>query len=288
MLRSKIILFALLGTLIPGSFALAQRPAERGRIIPNVAGIDQDEGQRLIGEFRQQRLQGDFVFLFALENIPRRGQKTHYEGIIWGTWNELGPLNRVVLWEPGHEDKPVMQIIAQSGPEPAVWIWQPDKDPYPLPKEDYFDPLLPNNHYSAFDLLMPFIYWEESLYEGSRRVKGRAAHQFIMWPTEAIRAARPDFGAAFIALDANYNALLRADLMNDMGDAIRTVEIQSFKEVDGQYIIKEIDLTDEASRDKSRFRVRAAAVNQQLSAETFDPGLIEWIPDTRVIPFKGI
>lgn len=265
-----------------------QRPALRGRGPQDVAKINQEEGEKLIAQFRGQRLKGDYVFLFDLKNLPRRGEVSTYEGIIWGTWNEQGPLSRVILWKPGEESKPLLQVIAQGGRDPRVWVWEPEKDVREMPNSEFFDPLLPNNHYSAFDLLMPYIFWDDYVYEGSKRVKGRPAHEFLVWSPEAVREAKPEFGGAYLALDASYNALLKAELLSDTGESIKTIEIQDFKQIDGQYIIKYIDLMDEATRDKSRFLVTGAAVNQDIDPETFDPSMIEWIPDTTKIPFKGV
>ncbi|WOO43375.1 outer membrane lipoprotein-sorting protein [Rubellicoccus peritrichatus] len=268
--------------------ANGQGPSKQRPTVPKVDQIDQEEGAKLIEKFRLQRLRGDYVFHFDLENIPRRGKKSIYEGIIWGTWNDKGPLSRAIIWSPGKPNEPLMQIIAQGGAKPEVWLWEPGKDVRALEPKEFFEPLLPNNHYSAFDLLMPFVFWDKYQYEGSKRVKGRPAHQFVMWPSDSIREARPDLGAAFIALDANYNALVKAELLDESGDEIQTIEVQSFKEVDDQYIIKQIDLLEEVTRDKSRFIVRGAAVNQKLDPKTFDPKQIKSIPDTRKIPFKGV
>ncbi len=289
MFRTPISILLLCLMASSASTLSAAKPGAMGRGPEDVTKINQEEGERLIGEFRQQRLRGDYVFLFDLENIPHRGKRSTYEGIIWGTWNEKGPLSRTVIWEPGKKErKPLLQIIAQGGPEPHVWIWEPGKEVRELPSEEYFNPLLPGNDYSAFDLLMPYIFWENYVYEGSRQVLGRPAHQFLVWPPEEIRAAKPEIGAAFVALDAGYNALVKAELLDDTGDEIKTLAIRSFKKVDDQYIIKQIDITDEISRDNTRFLVRGAAVGQDLQNETFDPKLIEWIPDTTKIPFKGV
>ena len=59
--------------------------------------IDPVEGERRMVNFRRQRLDGDYCFHFELEHLPRRGESVRYYGTMWGSWNELGPLNRIEL-----------------------------------------------------------------------------------------------------------------------------------------------------------------------------------------------
>jgi hypothetical protein len=60
-----------------------------------------------------------------------------------------------------------------------------------------------------------------------------------------------------------------------MLDALKEVatrfEVESFKKVQGQYIVKRITLGETSSGERTRFRVLAAAVGLQLPAAVFDP-----------------
>jgi len=282
-LLTCLLALGLLTSILPG------RPAEAGRFDSKVDPIDAAKGEAILKAFRQQRLKGDYVFYFDLVNLPRRGEKSTYEGILWGTWVPEGPLTRAVIWEPGKERAPFLQLLALGGTRPRVWIWEAKTDERrELSEKELFEPLLPNNNYSAFDLLMPFAYWDDYRYEGSRRIKGQATHEFLMLPPEAIKKAQPEIGGARIALDTNFNSLVRAKLLNPQGEDLQTIEILNFVKIDDQYIVKQIDLMDEATRDKSRFKVIGAAVGQELDPKIFNPKFIKYIPDTREIPFKGV
>lgn len=268
--------------------ALGQGLAKQGRGVPKVKQLNEEQAKEVIEKFRGQRLKGDFVFFFELVNLPNRGEESSYEGIIWGTWNEKGPLSRVIVWEPGKEEEPLVQVIAQSGPDPKAWIWEPEKGVYAAENSQLFEPLLPKNDYTPFDLLMPFVFWDNFEYDGSKRTNGEPVHQFIMWPPDEIRLARPEFGGAFIELDTRFNYMSGAKLLDAEGGVAETVSIGSFKKVDEQYIVKEINIADRKTKNKSRLIIRGAAVDQKLDADTFDPNQIESIPDTRKIPFKGV
>ena len=284
--------FSIICCFVLGFFSVlslsAARPSDRGRGAPVIKQISEGKGEEVLENFRNIRLNGDFVFLFDLENIPRRGKKTHYEGLIWGTWNQYGPLNRVILWKPEAPSEPVLQIIAQGGADPQVWTWDPENGTQEMGADKLFEPLLAGNRYSAFDLLMPFVYWDAIDYRGSKRVKGRSAHIFAMEPPPIYRQIKPNLGVVEIALDAGHHALLKADVLTPLGDRIQSVEVQSIREVDGQYIVKTIDLLDTESRSKSRFNVKAAEIGELYPLDTFNPGHMESIPDTSHIDFKQI
>lgn len=284
----KWITFGLLiSGLLAVSVSLSAKPG--GRFDSTVDSINAEEGKEIIEDLRLLRLRGDYVFYFDLENLPRRGPKSKYEGVVLGTWNPDGPLTRAIIWEPGRRDNPLLQIIAQSGPDPKVWVWRADTNTVTeLTESQYFEPLLPGNHYTAFDLLMPFIFWEDYTYEGSKRVKGSPMHQFVMHPPQSIRNANPEIGGAMISVDTRFKYVTKAELLDPAGEELQTIEIQDLAKVDGQYIIKQIDFMDEISRDKSRFLVVAAAVDMWVEPEIFDPERFDYIPDLTGLPFKGV
>ena len=285
-----ICAFGMLTLLISAGDLNAQRNSKGGgRSLPEVKKIDPEEGQIVIEKFRHQRLQGDFVFKFDLEHLPYRGQEKYYRGILMGTWNQRGPLNRMVLWPKAKQRDFEIGLLIQGGRNPDVWKVDRQSVAVPVDTEALVDPLLNDFIYTPFDLLMPFVFWENFEYEGSKRVRSRQAHFFRMYPPDSFKEEHPKIHCVRLKLDARYNALLSAEVLDKHDDPLRIFNVMSFDKVNDQYIVKKIDLIDKVSRDKTRMRVVMAAVNVRLSAELFDAELLEAeIPDLSTYRFEHL
>ena len=236
-------------------------------------GFDKEEGDRVIERFRSLRWSGDFFFKFELRNIPRRGRGPVFTGKLWGKSNEAGPLHRVIISSTAREDPEIVDLISQNGPKAHIWVYSgnPDVPVRELGENDLFSPLLEGLQYSPFDLQMPFIYWDNYVYEGANRTKGRKAYQFLFYPPDSITEKNPELGAVRVYLDAKFNALLKAELLDPEGRPIRSYKIIKLKKVQDQMIPRVIDLVDVRTRNKTRFTVMAAAMNLQLPPSNFRP-----------------
>ncbi|MFP6899508.1 MAG: outer membrane lipoprotein-sorting protein [Opitutales bacterium] len=165
-------------------------------------------------------------------------------------------------------------VLLRNGPEPTAWrLDAVGGKPRPLDQKDLFAPLASGIDYSAFDALMPFVHWQNFSYRGSGRVIGRPAHLFECVPPEEVKEARPDLKYVRVAVDDAYNALLRVEFFGNRGVVDRKFSVVGFKKVrsgeDAYWIVKTIDLVDTRSRDKTRLRIEAAAVNLSLGPDTF-------------------
>ncbi|QYY34852.1 outer membrane lipoprotein-sorting protein [Ruficoccus sp. ZRK36] len=275
--------------LAGAAHAQAAKPGERGRAAQEVTPLTLEEGRAQLEAFQRQRLSGDYVFRFELVHYPRRGDKVSFEGYLWGTWNAEGPRNRIVIWNDDNSTAPAVDMIVQNGLNPKVWVAGKDGRAVEMPKGQMRDPLLKDIVYTPFDLLMPFVYWENFDYAGSERRSGRPSDTFIMLPPPGWEKNAPELKGVAISLDRNFRALNKIEELDKDGQPMRTFKVVSYKEVDDQYIVKTIDLVDERSRDKTRFVVLAAAVGVNLPASTFDPRAIGLgLPPVRGLPFKGI
>lgn len=260
-----------LGALLLGvSALLADRPAERARGPQPVEGIDQEEGRRLIENFRQQRLDGDYLFHFELRHLPRRGEESSYRGMMWGTWTPEGPRTRVSVWPAGQRETATRDYLLQGGAEPRVWTLD-HGEPKLMSAEAQGQPFFEGMVYTPYDVMMPFAYWDLFEYTGSKRVRGRPAHLFVLYAPADVADRMPELAAVQLVLDADFNALIKAEMLDVNGEELRTLDVGGFKEIDEQYIVKEVDLIDERARDKTRFRVTGAAVGLDLPREIFLP-----------------
>jgi hypothetical protein len=272
-LRTALFLF-----LTAQGFSQDRTPMQRGNKPP----LDKEQAVERLQQFRNQRLSRDFIFQFELEHLPRRGDPTLYNGLLWGTWGEQGPLVRArFATEPEAFHGPSLEVLLHNGVQPKAWFRLLKSDAadqngqlpkfVELPPNHWYRELLPGVGYTAFDLLMPFTYWEDTRYIKPDKVKGRPAQVYQAFPPKNFPGAGIKFSSVEYILDDSYNALLRVQLMDKEGKATQTFKIQDFKKVeDGEWIVKTIDLLDEKTRDKARFRVVAASLHDALPPLIFD------------------
>lgn len=265
MIGRTLRLFISILAVSLSSAQLHSAPAfQRGELVQD-SKLKGQEGVKRIDDFRRQGLNGDYVFYFDLQHMPRRGVKEIYSGVMYGSWNENGPISRIEFFGTQANHK----FIIQNGPRPKVWSLEggeaveigPDKINQPLWEGVIFTP---------FDLLRSFVYWPKYTYSGTKRVQGRPGHFFTMYPPGTV----DNIKAVNIALDMSYNFLLKTEIVDDSGNIARTFKLNSFKKVQGQYILKEADLVNETTRDKTRFEVKAAALGLDIDGEYFNPSTL--------------
>lgn len=238
------------------------------RILPT---IDQEEGRQRINAFRNFRYSGDICFNFSLINKPCQGREEVYTGTLWTTWNNQGPITRVELIPPQNLGSSSVRLLIQNGPAPKIWYLGEGNKVYPLPEQSWFNPLFNNIPYTPFDLSLSFLFWPEFTYEGPQKVKGRLAQLFIMLPPASLVQAIPNLGGMHIAMDMEYNVLLQADMLNKANESVKSIRLNSFKNVNGEYIIKQFDVIDNITRNKVRFEVDSAAVGLSIDPSYFIP-----------------
>lgn len=254
--------------------------------------IDSEEGARRLASFRQQRLEGDYCFEFQLQHKPKESSRTiRYQGIMWGSWNEAGPVTRfkVLPAEGGAVESvggsQVVELIIQNGVAPRVWMRRSDQGAFVLVEgEALFEPILPGLLYSPFDLQMPFVYWEDFTYEGPTLIgTSRVAQQFLMRPPEGSASAARGITGVRVGLDDTYNALWRIEVLGADGEVSSRFSVESFQKVQEQYIVKRITLRDYPSKDSTTFKVGAASVGILLKRDLFRPDLTHsvegFVPD---------
>ncbi len=237
--------------------------------------IDAEEGARMLAAFRTQRLDGDYCFRFELEHLPRRGKKITYYGTMWGSWGAGGPVTRFKLYsigaDGGDAGSEVVEYIIRNGVEPAVWIRRGGSGEFErLVGAALFEPVVSGVCYTPFDLQMPFVYWQDYEYEGPARSRQRIVQQFRMLPPADSAALARGVDAVRIGIDDTYDALLLVEVLGEGAEVRSRFEVGAWKKVQDQWIVREITLKDYASRDRTRFEVKAASVGLVLNPLIFD------------------
>ena len=267
----------LLFFLATGAAAFAQ--PKRFRPQPQYVQIgqpDQAEGRRILDDFRTRGVEGDYYWEFSLRVMPRLGDEDRIiPGRLWGGRNENGPITRIVLY-PGVTASE-RRLLIQNGPKGATWGWRADKPSdgvTPLGPAAWFEPLA-DTDVSAFDLQMPFLYWNDFVFEGVTNLLGRPAHAFILYPPADIATLRPSLTGVRVYLDTAYHAMVQFEEIGEAGQVLKTLTLGGFKKVDDQWIVKLADFRDEATRNKTRFLVTGAAMSLELPATVFEPASLD-------------
>lgn len=261
------------GTTADAQPASSRKSAERLLEIPN---LSPDEASAFMHRFRNTKLASDFVFDFHLKHIPARGRPTVYSGHLAGTWNQQGPLQRIELAEFDELADNNTSWLISGGMEPAIYEGTPvaseATEVWGRVEESRVasESLIPLTPITAFDLQLPFVFWENFEWVRSQRVLGRPAYIYDMRPATPIETSRGKIARVRLYIDADFAALLRAEYFDESDAQIRQLKVLSFKEVSGQWIPKVLDFVETGSREKVRFEVRAAALNQLVPRSVFD------------------
>jgi hypothetical protein len=244
---------------------LASAQAERFRPAPKyVSGskADQEEGRKALAEFRALDIAGTYWLEFNLEVMPRKGAERTVRGQLFGTRNEQGPLSRLTIDQ--------QSWLIQSGPQPAAWIAGDATAARALTAAESLQPVA-GTDLTIFDLQMPFLYWNDFIYEGIAKIRGRPAYSFVLYPPADFAAQRHELTGVRVALDTQFHALVQAEQLGPEGEATKAITVLDLKKVGEQWLVKSIDFRNTVTRDKTRFNATAAALDVHLPGNFFAP-----------------
>lgn len=236
----------------------------------------QEEGRLRIEAFRNFRYKGDYALKFELHHFAPNQKPKVYQGNLWGTWNAEGPVTRIELLpvQPNNNTAPqILHLLIHNGKHAKAYRLIENKNeknvPVLLANQQLFEPLFEGLVYTPFDLQMSYLFWENYNYNGSQKVMGRSAYLFYLYPPQKIRSVYPDLGGINLAMDQKYNALLKADYLTPFGQPFKSIKVSSFKKVQDEYIVKQIDVVDNFTFHKTRLLVKAAAMGLSLDHQKF-------------------
>jgi hypothetical protein len=274
-------------------FGLALAAHAQPRFLPQpeygqFGAPDQAEGRRVLEDFRAKGIAGDYFLEFELHVLPRRGDERVLTGQLWGTRNDQGPLSRVAIITDAAK-KSGLHLLVQNGAAPAVWNCDGSDAVKTLDVAALFAPVAGTN-LTAFDLQMPFLYWPDFDYQGLKRLRGRPTHQFLLHPPKDFTEKYPALKGVRVFLDTQFTALVQVELVGNDGQTLKTISLLELKRIGEQWIPKTFDVRDEATRDKTRFLVKGAALGLTLPPEMFAPAQLAGTvnpPDaTKIVPVE--
>lgn len=275
----RAFFFWLLGLALLAGIPLAQ--AQKGYRPPvsylQLTKPDQEEGRKILEGFRatgSMGIAGDYYLAFELRVLPRRGDERSYAGRMWGGRNSNGAISRVTF-ATGTEER---RLLVQNGPQPAVWTSQGKPgngsgEVAMLGVSALFTPVA-DTDLTAFDLQMPYLYWTDFAYEGIARVRGRPAYQFLLYPPADFLAKYPTLTGVRLYLDTQFRQPVQSEQIGEGGKLLKSMIVQELKKIGEQWIPKTVDLRDEITRNRTRFGVTGAALNQNFPAGLFAPAAL--------------
>lgn len=237
--------------------------------------IDPATGTQVLEAFRSARTAGDYDFDFVFVNRPRSGGNEVLTGRMLGTWSQDGrAVCRADISLPGGQ---TLQLLYRGGTDGSTYMATKGQPAREASGEARFAPIADGLTFTPFELQMPFLFWTDYVYEGTRKLMGRPAHYFILYPPTDFESQ--GIGAVRVAVDADFLVMLMAEELDHDGNPVKDFRINGFKKVDGQWIVKEIDLVDETSKDRTRFKVIGARVGLTLPESLFSLNADGTIPD---------
>jgi len=246
-----------------------------GITVPDVRPIDSEEARERIEEFRSSRGGLDTILAGELIHSPRRGANIAYPVYLFTAWDRRNMLIRIRIQPEDKEKKPFL-LLLHGGAVPSGWFAESDandSDVVPIPMAQFLEPLLPGIELTAFDLLAPYVDWPEFAYTGSERVAGSPAHWFEFYPPEEWGGTLQGSGISSVrvALDTRFDNPVRVEYLNANGDILRTLNVRSFKRIDGVWLVRRIEALNRQSRDRTELRIRSASVNRELPYGIWNP-----------------
>ncbi len=239
---------------------------------------DQAEGAQVLAGFRNAGIHGAYWLKFDLRVMPRKGDERVLSGEMFGRQGADGPLTRLAVDDLGNQGGNHLQLyLFKGGASPEAWEWNYGQRGITPGKMDAGQMLAPvhGTDLTPFDLLMPFLRWQDFVYEGVANVRGRPAHTFLLYPPAPlampVTAAGPAPAAIRVFLDTQFSAMTQAEWIGEDGKPLKTVTVLDLKKVGEQWLVKSIDLRNHQTRAKTRFAVTAAALDLTLPAELFAP-----------------
>ena len=130
----------------------------------------------LLNESNGSRYHEGYSPQFQLRHMPRRGSETLSTGVLYGPFLGCGVSRLSVVRDSQKND--FSNFLLKNGEDPKFWhATSKASQPILISPEESLAPLVHGMNQTAFDLLMPFVFWDGD-YRNSGKVAGRPAHIF--------------------------------------------------------------------------------------------------------------
>jgi hypothetical protein len=231
---------------------------------------DKPAAALLLDHFRRSVWAEPIYAEFDLRQMPRRGAERVFHGRFWGGRNERGPVTRFEL-DVGKGGF-THHLLVQGGPDGAIWT-SDGAGAGAMSEDAVLAPLVPGVEMTPFDVLpMPYLYWLDAELAAVERIRGRPAYAYVFTPSADFSARHPSIRSVRAYLDTQYDALVQSEITGPDGRVSKTLSLLDLRKVGDRWIPKDVDVRNEATRDKTRLSLTAVAIGAPPAPSGFDPG----------------
>lgn len=230
------------------------------------AQLSPPQADKALSGFRASRLLGDLYLRIEITHKPRQGESSApLKGLLWAASTDAGQQMRGEIHD-GQGRLTLSFVSSKTTESTRVWISTLGRPAILGTSEQAWQPIAEGMLLSPFDLHLPFTHWANTRYLSTERSRGRPVHFFEATNPQPHAPAKVTFG-----LDRTYGALVQAVCRNAKGEAVRTLQVDEFSQVDDQWILGGCSVRDEITRDADIVRVTEAAVGLRLTPDLFRP-----------------
>jgi hypothetical protein len=235
---------------------------------PAAQGEPDTTAATFLARFRQSLWAEPTYLEFDLRQMPRRGDEHVFHGRLWGARDDRGSVTRIEV-DVGAGGF-THRFLVRSGPEPETWV--SDGGAAGTRSDTAAQaPLAPGLEMTPFDVQMPYLYWLDVDIAAVARIRGRPAFNYVFTPPAEFSAATPGIRSVRVYLDTQYDALVQSEVSGPGGNLAKTLSLLELRKVGDRWIPKDVDVRNEATRDKTRLSVTAVAVGIPVDPAAFDP-----------------
>ena len=227
-----------------------------------------EQGQAFLAGFRNARLNSALCLRFEVVHKPRKGESLPaVKGTLWASSKGSDQLLRGEINDA--QGKPALAFITvKSANGSRVWISRRGASAQELDNKTPLIPLAEGLILTPFDLQLPFTHWPATAYLTTEK-RRRPVHTF-----DALNQIGHEPAKVNYAIDHVYGVLIQASCFDTNGKKTRTLQVEEFSKVDGQWMLAACSLLDETTRDADLLRITEAALGGSFAPSTFEPATL--------------
>ena len=239
--------------------------------VPSAPALDQltpEQGQAFLAGFRTARLNSALCLRFEIVHKPRKGESLPaVKGTLWAASKGSDQLLRGEIKDA--QGKPALAFITvKSAQGSRVWVSRRGASAQELDNKTPLIPLAEGLILTPFDLQLPFTHWPATAYPTTEK-RRRPVHTF-----DALNQIGHEPAKVNYAIDHVYGVLIQATSFDANGKKTRTLQVEEFSKVDGQWMLAACSLLDETTRDADLLRITEAALGGSFAPSTFEPATL--------------
>lgn len=250
---------------------------------------DQAKGLTILETFRSKAIPAPYFLEFTLRTYGKGRPDLRLNGRMYGGLNRNGPVSLLEIDDDGQSTQSSRYLI-QNGPVPVVWrSGTATIEPELLVGEALSAPLYQTD-VTPFDLQLPYLFWQDFVYEGLTRFRGRPTDVFILYPPLDERDLYPEISGVRLYLDSQFDAMMQAEILDVEMAVAKQINLLEIRKIDDAWMAKTIDVKM-PDGNKTRFQITAARMNCDWDGMLFQPdslsGELPVIPEEDLVRIEA-